>query len=113
MASRMDEFRQFVKKYPKIRDDVISGKKTWQNIQEDWVILGEESDIWNIYKDQKKEINDFLSTDSIKNIMNYVKKINPDSISKTLNTVQKVLQISQSFNGRPNIYNANYNSWWD
>ena len=32
MASRMDEFRQFVKKYPKIRDDVISGKKTWQNI---------------------------------------------------------------------------------
>ena len=97
MTSRMEEFRQFVSKYPKIRDDVVSGKKTWQNIYEDWVILGEQSDIWNIYKEQKKETNDFLSSDSIKNIMNYVKKINPDSISKTLNTIQKVLQISQSF----------------
>lgn len=113
MTSRMDEFRQFVKKYPKIRDDVINGKKTWQNIYEDWVILGEQSDIWNIYKEPKKETNDFLSSDSIKNIMNYVKKINPDSISKTLNTIQKVLQISQSFGGRTGIYNANYNSWWD
>ena len=45
----------------------------------------------------------------------YVKKINPDSISKTLNTIQKVLQITQSFGGKPtpNLYNANYNSWWD
>lgn len=113
MASRMDEFRLFVAKYPKIRDDVVNGKKTWQNIYEDWVILGEQNDIWNIYKDQKKDSSDFISSDSIKNIMNYIKKINPDSISKTLNTIQKVLQISQSFNGRPGIYNANYNSWWD
>ena len=60
MASRMDEFRQFVKKYPKIRNDVIGGKKTWQNIYEDWVILGEESDIWNIYKEPKKEVNDYI-----------------------------------------------------
>jgi hypothetical protein len=113
MASRMDEFRLFVSKYPKIRDDVTSGKKTWQNIYEDWVILGEQSDVWNIYKDQKKEVTDLLSSDNLKNIMNYVKKINPDSISKTLNTIQKVLQISQSFGGRTSIYNANYNSWWD
>ncbi len=113
MASRMDEFRQFVSKYPKIRDDVTSGKKTWQNIYEDWVILGEQSDVWNIYKEQKKETIDFLSSDNLKNIMSYVKKINPDSISKTLNTIQKVLQISQSFGGRTSIYNANYNSWWD
>ena len=113
MASRMDEFRSFVSKYPKIREDVLSGKKTWQNIYEDWVILGEDSDTWNIYKDVKKDSIDFLSSDNLKNIMNYVKKINPDSISKTLNTIQKVLQISQSFGGRTGIYNANYNSWWD
>lgn len=113
MASRMDEFRVFVSKYPKIREVVQSGKKTWQNIYEDWVILGEDNDTWNIYKEQKKEVVDFLSSDNIKNIMGYIKKINPDSISKTLNTIQKVLQISQSFGGRTSLYNANYNSWWD
>lgn len=113
MASRMDEFRAFVSKYPKIREVVQSGKRTWQNIYEDWVILGEDNDTWNIYKEQKKEVVDFLSSDNIKNIMGYIKKINPDSISKTLNTIQKVLQISQSFGGRTSLYNANYNSWWD
>ena len=93
MTSRMDEFRQFVKKYPKIRDDVINGKKTWQNIYEDWVILGEQSDIWNIYKEPKKEVNDFLSSDSIKNIMNYVKKINPEKPTMAIYTcfIQHVL----------------------
>ena len=34
MASRMDEFRKFVSTHPLVRDDVKSGKKTWQNIYE-------------------------------------------------------------------------------
>lgn len=121
MASRMDEFRIFINKYPKIKDDVSSGVITWQKVYENWVILGEDDSIWKKYyiddaKNQTstKTIEDLLSQTSIKNIINYVKKIDPDSISKTLNTVQKVLQITQSFSGRPTgIYNNNYNSWWD
>ncbi len=122
MASRIDDFREFVKKYPKIKDDVKNGVKTWQVLYEDWVMLGEEDSVWDIYKETtskadigSKKLDDLLTTSNIKNIIEYVKKINPDSISKTLNTIQKVLQITQSFGGKPtpNLYNANYNSWWD
>lgn len=122
MESRIDEFRTFVKKYPKIKDDVKNGVKSWQSLYEDWVMLGEEDSVWDIYKDSKKEsdlgnkkLDDLLTTSNIKNIVEYVKKINPDSISKTLNTIQKVLQITQSFGSKPSpgLYNANYNSWWD
>lgn len=122
MASRIDDFREFVKKYPKIKDDVKNGIKTWQVLYEDWVMLGEEDSVWDIYKETtskadigSKKLDDLLTTSNIKNIIEYVKKINPDSISKTLNTIQKVLQITQSFGGKPtpNLYNANYNSWWD
>ena len=115
MSTRMDEFREFVSRYPLVREDVVSGKKTWQNIYEDWVILGENNSVWDKYKESKKETIDLLSSENLRNIMNYVKKINPDSISKTLNTVQKILQITQGIGGRPGsgIYNANYNSWWD
>ena len=94
MSTRMDEFRDFVSRYPLVREDVVSGKKTWQNIYEDWVILGENNSIWDKYKESKKETIDLLSSENLRNIMNYVKKINPDSISKTLNTVQKILQIT-------------------
>ena len=41
-----------------------------------------------------KKLDELLTTSNIKNIVEYVKKINPDSISKTLNTIQKVLQIT-------------------
>lgn len=122
MESRIDEFRTFVRKYPRIKDDVKNGLKTWQSLYEDWVLLGEEDGVWDIYKDVKKDsdlgnkkLDDLLTTSNIKNIVEYVKKINPDSISKTLNTIQKVLQITQSFGSKPSpgLYNANYNSWWD
>ena len=121
MESRMDEFREFINKYPGLKNEVKSGKQTWQNIYEDWVILGEDDSKWNIYKNEKisdignKKIDDLLTTSNIKNIFEYVKKLNPDTISKTLNTVQKVLQITQSFGQKqvPGLYNANYNSWWD
>lgn len=130
MASRIDEFRSFVLRYPKIKDEVASGNTTWQRMYEDWVILGEDDPKWNNYvgggstekanhpnetgKPKANTIEELLSSTSLKNVMNYVKKIDPDSISKTLNTVQKVLQITQSFSNRPTgIYNNNYNSWWD
>ena len=115
MASRMDEFREFVSRYPLVREDVISGKRSWQNIYEDWVILGENNIIWDKYRESKKETIDLLSSENLRNVMNYVKKINPDSISKTLNTIQKILQITQGVGGKgsSNFFNGNYNSWWD
>lgn len=121
MASRMDEFRIFINRYPKIKEEVTSGTTTWQKVYENWVILGENDPIWQKYQantvqsqQSNNTIEDLLSQTSIKNIINYVKKIDPDSISKTLNTIQKVLQITQSFSGKPTgIYNNNYNSWWD
>ena len=122
MESRIDEFREFVKKYPLIKEDVKNNKRTWQSFYEDWVLLGEDDGIWDIYKSSKtssdlgnKKLDELLTTSNIKNIVEYVKKINPDSISKTLNTIQKVLKITQSFGSKPSpgLYNANYNSWWD
>ncbi len=121
MASRMDEFRDFVSRHPGLKEEVNSNNNTWQKIYENWVILGESDSMWNKYKGVTKNqqpsnntIEDILSTTSLKNAINYIKKIDPDQISKTLNTVQKVLQITQSFGGKPTgIYNNNYNSWWD
>jgi hypothetical protein len=123
----MDEFRLFVGKHPEVRNDVLNGKKTWQQVYENWVILGEESDTWQFNqnnnsspqqqknKSETKKLEDLLSSDNLKTIVGYIKKINPDTLSKTLNTIQKVLQITQSFGGgaTSGVYNASYNSWWE
>lgn len=116
--SRMDEFKTFISKYPKIKEDVINKTYTWQQIYENWIILGEDDLFFEKYKTNNQKtsntLEDMLSQANLKSIINYVKNIDPDSINKTLNTIQKVLQITQSFGGKPTgIYNNNYNSWWD
>ena len=122
MESRMNEFRSFVSKYPKLREEVRGGRRTWQNIYEEWVLFGEENfgnykaeDIQNV---KNVIANSNINLDSVKNVVNYIKKINPDDLNKTLNTVQKVIQIAQTVGGSkaggiaPAIGNA-YSDWWD
>ena len=107
MQSRMEEFREFVSRFPKIRDDVRSGKRTWQNIYEEWVLYGEGDQQWQQYKNDNNQYNEQFTQsqyrqnpqslgDSVKNIVSYIQKINPDSLNRTLNTIQKIVQIAQS-----------------
>ena len=94
MASRMDEFRAFLTKYPGIVEDVKNGNHSWQQMYENWVVLGENDASWQKYqtapvlketeqKAKSNTIEELLSSTSLKNVVNYVKKIDPDSISKT------------------------------
>jgi hypothetical protein len=123
----MDEFKEFVVKYPKLRDDVRSGTRTWQNIYEEWVIYGESDRQWDKYRStndssssqgpiSRNGNNVNVNMDGIKNVVSYIQKINPDSINRTLNTVQKVIQIAQGFGGKSKstpYINSPYDDWWD
>ena len=147
MNSRLGDFRNFVSRYPKVYDEVVNRTRSWQEIYEDWVILGERHPQWDKYRangTNQREPNDvkynqgpdpyygnipyeqqapqqpatrqrqdFLNSDSVKNILGYLKKMDPDTISRTLNTVSKVLQITQGFGGGRAGINPNFNSWWD
>ncbi len=129
MNSRMDQFREFVNKHPLLRDEVRSGKVTWQNIYEEWVLYGESNEQWKAYEEKEsqtestpnqttQQASTVVNLDSIKSIVNYIQKLNPDTVNKTLNTVQKVIQIVQTVNGGrtpipgPSI-NSMYSDWWD
>lgn len=132
MSAKMEEFRAFVSKHPLLKEDVRNNKFTWQNVFEEWTLYGEDDESWKKYEVQNEPKIDDLSNetqettntqnntvnlDSIKSIMNYVQKINPDSLNKTLNTVQKVIQIAQTFNGNKAIppipTQSLYSDWWD
>ena len=137
MGSKMEDFRKFVSKHPLLREEVRNNKFTWQNVYDEWVLYGEEDEAWKKYEKQEQEnsntfdaiqeenqtnneqnqSNSTVNLDSIKSIMNYVQKINPDSLNKTLNTVQKVIQIAHTFSGPkaiPNIPTSSiYSDWWD
>lgn len=124
MESRMDEFKEFAARHPLLKDEVRKGARTWQNIYEEWTIYGENDPQWQSFvkKDttENSQNNPDLN-DSVKNIVKSLQKIKPESINKTLNTAQKVIQIIQSVGGgnkstqipMQGPMTSAFNDWWD
>lgn len=103
MSQSLDDFKEFIKRHPLLKQEVLSKKKTWQELYEEFVILGEEAFDENDSKNtnEKKEIKtkDNSTEDLIKNILGYVKKIDPDQVTKTVTSIQKVIELFSSFGG--------------
>lgn len=96
MSEKLDEFKKFVKAHPLLKTEVSSKRKTWQELYEDFVLLGEDAftDDNNKANTEAKKVNSNNSTeDLIKTIVGYVKKIDPDQVTKTVTSIQKVLEL--------------------
>ena len=105
MSEKLDEFKQFVKRHPLLKNEVLAKRKTWQQLYEEYVLLGEEEfssfkkeEVNEQEKTEKKPTKKDSSTeDLIKNIVGYVKKIDPDQVTKTVTSIQKVIELLSSF----------------
>lgn len=111
---KVDEFKDFVKRHPKIVKEVRSNKKTWQELFEDWYLFGEDDSMWEKYKDNHssdenrkdksqntttKKDSDFMSQvlSIVKNIdMNEMQK-NLSSVSGAISNVQQLIEQFQGF----------------
>ncbi|MDE5715493.1 MAG: YlbD family protein [Anaeroplasmataceae bacterium] len=104
MSAKLDEFKEFVKRHPLLKGMVQSKQKTWQELYEDYCILGEGAfeDIKEepTKEETKKETKSSSSTeDLIKTVVGYVKKIDPDQVTKTVTSIQKVLELFGGIGG--------------
>ncbi|MBQ9124972.1 MAG: hypothetical protein IJY14_04685 [Acholeplasmatales bacterium] len=104
MSAKLDEFKEFVKRHPLLKQEVQAKRKTWQELYEDYVLLGEESFVE--FKEEKKEEEkqeekttkkNGATEDLVKSVLGYVKKIDPDQVTKTVTSIQKVLELIGSF----------------
>lgn len=108
----VEKFKEFVKSNPQLVQEVRKGNTTWQEMFEDWYLLGEDDPKWNSKdnngKSEKSEEKE-KKTDWLGTIMGAVKNINPDevqgqiqNISQALGAIQGVLaQFQGSSDGQP------------
>ena len=104
MSVKLDEFKEFVKRHPLIKLQVLNKEKTWQQLYEDYCILGEsafeKTDTVEEINEVKTETKKPSATeDVIKSLMGYVKKIDPDQVTKTVTSIQKVLELFGGIGG--------------
>lgn len=86
--SKIDEFKSFVKKHPKLITYVKDGKTTWQKFYELYDLYGDTPDIWKEYLEPAIITG---STVGVSDIFNVIKNINLDEFQNGINNVQKVL----------------------
>lgn len=88
------KFKEFVKNNPALIMEVRNGNSTWQELYEDWYLLGEEDDRWATLgvktntedKENNEKKGDWMST-----ILGTVQKMDPDQIQHYINNFSQAL----------------------
>src|SRR6478736_2873314 len=87
------KFKEFVKNNPKIIQEVRQGRATWQELYEDWYLLGEDDERWETIGISKKaelglaikgkeagESNDGKKLDWMSSITGMMKKMDANQL---------------------------------
>lgn len=105
----VQKFKEFVKAHPALIQEVRNGSTTWQELYEDWYLLGEDDPRWgnnsNSEKaekgDEQEKKSDWLGT-----IMGAVQNMDPEqlqgqiyNISQAIGAIQGVLSQFQGNKG--------------
>ncbi|OIK14065.1 hypothetical protein BIV60_13200 [Bacillus sp. MUM 116] len=112
------KFKEFVKNNPNIIQEVRKGKATWQELYEDWYLLGEEDARWEQIGKEENKKNELTEDgeeqetttekkgDLLSNIMGMVNNMDPNQIqnhinnlSQAIGAIQGVLSQFQGSNG--------------
>ncbi len=90
--SKIDDFKNFVKKNPNLIKHVNNNTMTWQKFYEMYDLYGEDSDIW-------KDYITISGVVGVTDILSYFKNINLDSIQNGVNNIQRVLGVLGDIKG--------------
>jgi hypothetical protein len=103
------KFKEFVKQYPEMAINVKKGVVSWQELYEDWYLLGEEDPRWDAFKggdnhsnasekraktekiDLVNQVYDYLKSMDINQMQSYIY-----NISQAIGAVQGVLSQFQT-----------------
>jgi len=113
----VQKFKGFVKDHPELIQEVRKGNTTWQELYEDWYLLGEDDPKWNGSKTSEKtesEPEPEKKSDWLGTIMGAVKNMDPEqlqgqisNISQALGAIQGVLsQFQGNKGGQPSAKNS-------
>jgi hypothetical protein len=88
------QFKEFVKNNPTIIKEVRNGKATWQELYEDWYLLGEEDKRWESLGTENgsdTNTNTESKGDWMSNVMGMVKKMDPNQMQNHINNISQAL----------------------
>ena len=115
---KKDEFKEFVRKNPKLITHVKNNEMTWQKFYEMYDLYGESNDIWKEYIEVKK-IEDKVDAAkettkaglaglTISEVVKWLKNVDLDGLQEGIGNVQRVLGVVQDFTKKDKIETSTY-----
>ena len=98
---KVDEFKEFVKKNPKLLKYVKNGDSSWQKFYEIYDIYGESEEAWKDYLTPTvAAAATAASAVGLADIMNWFKNLNLESVQTGVNNIQRVLGVVSDLSGK-------------
>src|SRR4051794_2268010 len=88
------KFKEFVKNNPTLIKEVRNGNSTWQELYEDWYLLGEEDNRWKtigVTTSSSTETGEDKKGDWVSTILGTVQKMDPNQIQHYIDNFSQAL----------------------
>lgn len=96
MANK-EEFKEFVKKNPRLITFVKNGDMTWQKFYEIYDLYGDNEDTWKEYVTPKEVVANATTAAAtgfgLSDLFSWIKNINLDSLQEGVNSLQRVIGV--------------------
>ncbi|KAA6452982.1 YlbD family protein [Bacillus swezeyi] len=98
--SSIDKFKQFIKRHPKLISEVRKGEKSWQEVYENWVLLGEDDAIWDPYREnektREKASGESGKNDFISKMVTAVRRMDANQMNEQIDKMSQSISSLQS-----------------
>jgi Putative coat protein len=93
----VQRFKEFVKEHPRLVQEVRKGNKEWQEIFEDWYLLGENDVVWKQYKDEQtvEQNEDDKKADFLSQMFSAVKKMDANTVNQHISNMSSTISTIQ------------------
>ncbi|WP_069838811.1 YlbD family protein [Bacillus sp. F56] len=96
----INDFKQFVKKHPKLIKEVRKEQRSWQDVYENWVLFGEGDPIWDPYREPEEAAEAVPETpqknDFVTKMVTAVKKMDVNQMNEQINKMSQSISSLQS-----------------
>ncbi|TCP30490.1 putative coat protein YlbD-like [Scopulibacillus darangshiensis] len=89
-AESIKAFKRFVQEHPELVKGVKEQDKTWNDIFEEWVLFGEDHEIWETYGIETKSEKS-SSGDGFKKILSFINDIDTNNLQERLELLNGAL----------------------
>ena len=101
--NNLDNFKQFVKANPTFAAHIKDGTMSWQKFYELYDMYGEDSSVWDEYKQEKKKGT------TLNDVVNIAKNIDVDKFQDGINSLSKAVGLfSDLFSNRSSSNTSTY-----